>query len=140
MLGRIENFTPEEAACALELVDVALEKPDQPDYLFLLAEEDGELLGYICYGPTAMTEGTFDLYWIASDPHARKKGAGTKLLLAMEADLKKRGARLVRVETSSKEDYGGTHAFYEKHKYVEESRLRDFYRPGDDLITLTKRF
>ncbi len=139
MLGRIEQFTPEERACALELVDVSLERPQQPDYLFLIAHEGGQVVGYICYGPTPMTQGTFDLYWIASDPRARTKGVGTRLLHAMERDLEARGARLIRVETSSQEGYGKTHAFYEKHHYAEAARLPDFYKPGDDLVTLTKR-
>jgi len=139
MLGRIEQFTPSEVAVALELVDLAVANPAHPDYLFLLAEEAGAVVGYICYGPTPMTEGTFDLYWIASDPHARTKGVGTRLLHAMEADLQKRCARLIRVETSSQEHYGKTHAFYAKNHYREEARLAGFYKPGDDLITLTKR-
>lgn len=139
MLGGIDQFTEEERSCALELVDQALAHPRQPDYLFLVAEEAGELAGYICYGPTPMTQATYDLYWIASAPGKRTRGVGTMLLKAMEADLAKRGARLIRVETSSQEGYGKTHLFYEKHRYAEGARLRDFYKPGDDLITLIKR-
>jgi len=67
LLGRIETFSPVEVTCALELIDAAL-RPNDPDYQVLVAVRDGKVLGYICYGPTPMTEGTFDLYWIASDP------------------------------------------------------------------------
>jgi ribosomal protein S18 acetylase RimI-like enzyme len=139
MLGRIEQFTPEERSVALELVDAALDEPQQRDYEFLLSEEAGKLVGYLCFGPTPMTEGTFDLYWIASDPHARTKGVGTQLLKEMEAELTRRKARLIRVETSSLEGYGKTLGFYLKHAYSETARIPDFYKPGDDLITLTKR-
>jgi ribosomal protein S18 acetylase RimI-like enzyme len=97
------------------------------------------LVGYICYGPTPMTDGTFDLYWIASDPAARGRGVGAGLVGAMERDLRERKGRLVRVETSAQEAYGPTRGFYAALKYVEEARFRDFYKAGDDLIILAKR-
>jgi ribosomal protein S18 acetylase RimI-like enzyme len=139
MLAAIEQFTSDEQAVALELVDLALASEQPGDYRILIAEEAGALLGYVCFGPTPMTQGTWDLYWIASDPERRAHGVGTQLLQAMEADLARQGARLVRVETSSQEHYGKTLAFYEKHRYLETARIPDFYKPGDDLITLTKR-
>ncbi len=139
MLAGIEQFTSSEQAVALELVDIALNQPQQTDYCFLMAEEQGRLVGYICYGPTPMTEGTFDLYWVASAADARTAGVGTTLVQGMEKELTKRGGRLIRVETSSQEHYGKTLAFYEKHRYLETARIPDFYKPGDDLITLTKR-
>lgn len=140
MLSRIPQFTPAEVECALELVDVGLGRPEQADYAFQIADDEAEsLLGYICYGPTPMTAGTFDLYWVAADPTAGKKGIGTALVGAMEADLRRRGARLVRVETSAQEAYGATRGFYAKNGYTEAARLPDFYRPGDDLVILAKR-
>jgi len=139
MLGRIEQFTPDEVRCALELVDLALERPAQPDYLFRIAADGDALWGYICYGPTPMTEGTFDLYWVATSPEARTRGVGSALVLAMEADLRARGARLIRVETSAQEAYGKTRAFYARNHYAEAARIPDFYKPGDDLVMLTKR-
>jgi ribosomal protein S18 acetylase RimI-like enzyme len=96
-------------------------------------------VGYVCYGPTPMTEGTFDLYWIAADPAVRGQGIGAGLVRAMEADLRARKARVVRVETSATEAYGPTRRFYEALQYGEECRFREFYRPGDDLVILAKR-
>jgi ribosomal protein S18 acetylase RimI-like enzyme len=139
MLAGIEQFTSAEQAVALELVDIALNQPQQTDYCFLIAEEQRRLIGYICFGPTPMTEGTFDLYWVASAADARTAGVGTRLVQGMEKELVGRGGRLIRVETSSQEHYGKTLAFYEKHRYLETARIPDFYKPGDDLITLTKR-
>ncbi len=126
--------------CALELVDLAL-KPNNPDYTILVAtkESDAQVIGYICYGPTPMTDGTFDLYWVASDPTVRGQGVGASMVSAMEGDLRRRKARLMRVETSAMEAYGPTRGFYAAMKYKEESRFRDFYKEGDDLIVLSKR-
>jgi ribosomal protein S18 acetylase RimI-like enzyme len=139
MLAEIPAFRPDEVSCALELVDLALEKPQQSDYFFLVAEQDGQLAGYICYGPTPMTEGTWDLYWIASSEAARGKGAGSALVLEMEKELRGRGTRLVRIETSSLSEYGPARTFYARHAYHQTAVIEAFYRDGDDLVTLTKR-
>ncbi|HSP78373.1 MAG TPA: GNAT family N-acetyltransferase, partial [Myxococcaceae bacterium] len=120
---------------ATELVDLTL-APNDTDYQILVADRDGTLVGYVCYGPTPMTEDTFDLYWIASAPEVRGQGVGASLISGMEADLRRRNARLVRVETSATEAYGPTRGFYASMKYTEEARIRDFYKVGDDLIIL----
>ncbi|WP_257448741.1 GNAT family N-acetyltransferase [Archangium lipolyticum] len=138
MIQRIETFSPEEVTVAIELVDLALQ-PNNPDYKILVADRDGKLVGYVCYGPTPMTEGTYDLYWIASDPTVRGQGVGASLISGMEGDLRRQQARLIRVETSATEAYGPTRGFYASMKYNEEARIRDFYKVGDDLIMLTKR-
>lgn len=138
LLGRIETFTPDEVACALELIDAAL-TPNNRDYQVLVAIRETKPVGYVCYGPTPMTDGCFDLYWIASDPLVRGQGVGAALVSAMEGDLRRRKGRLIRVETSAMEAYGPTRGFYAAMQYKEESRFRDFYKPGEDLIILAKR-
>jgi ribosomal protein S18 acetylase RimI-like enzyme len=138
LIQRIETFSKEEMQVAVELVDLALQ-PNNPDYFIRVAERDGRLYGYVCYGPTPMTEGTYDLYWIASDPEVRGQGVGASLVSAMEGDLRRRNARLIRIETSATEAYGPTRGFYASMKYTEECRFRDFYKVGDDLIVLAKR-
>lgn len=112
---------------------------EHADYRVIVAEEGGALAGYVCFGPTPMTAATWDLYWIASFPAFRGRGAGSALLLAMEAEVLRRGGRQVRVETSSRGEYETTRVFYERHRYGEAARLPDFYASGDDLVTLYKR-
>lgn len=124
--------------CALELIDLAL-TGDNKDYQVLVANRDGKVVGYVCYGPTPMTQGCFDLYWIASDPLVRGQGVGAALVSAMEGDIRRRQGRLIRVETSAMEAYGPTRGFYAGMQYKEESRFRDFYKVGEDLIILAKR-
>ena len=124
--------------CALAVIDQALQ-PNSRDAFVLVAQRDGELVGYVAYAPASMTEGSYDLHWIVSEPAHRGKGVGTALIASMEADLRRRNARLVRVETSATEDYGPARGFYQSMRYNEEARFRDFYRPGDDLILLKKK-
>jgi ribosomal protein S18 acetylase RimI-like enzyme len=125
-------------ATALEVFGRAVETGNR-EYVGLVAEAPDGLAGAIAYGETPMTVGTYDLYWIAADPPRQRGGVGTFLLGAMEADLRLRGARLVRVETSGTAHYQGTRAFYERFGYRETARIPEFYRPGDDLVIFTKR-
>ena len=136
-LARVENFSADEVAVALELIDAGI--AGSPDYAIRVAELAGKVVGYICFGPTPMTEGTYDLYWIASDPQVRGQGVGAALVRAMEAELRGRGARVIRVETSATEAYGATRGFYAALEYVEECRFRDFYKEGEDLVILSRR-
>ena len=65
-------FSPDEVSCARELIDSALSDATRGgDYRVLIAARGEALLGYICYGPTPMTQGTYDLYWLATDPSLR---------------------------------------------------------------------
>jgi GNAT superfamily N-acetyltransferase len=122
---------------ALELIDAAL--ADSPEYRVLVADVDGRLAGYVCYGPTPMTDGTWDLYWIVTHPDARGRGVARALIQRMEHEVRSVGGRLVRVETSQLDNYGAAHAFYARLEYPIVARLRDFYRVGDDLLVLMKR-
>ena len=105
----------------------------------LVAELDGALAGYVCYGPTPMTDGTWDLYWIVTHPEARGNGVARALVTRMEDVLFALGARLIRVETSRLDGYGAARAFYERMSYPVCAVLPDFYRAGDDLVVMLKR-
>jgi len=131
-------FTREEVSVALELLDGALAEPGG-EYRVLVAELDGGLAGYVCYGPTPMTDGTWDLYWIVTHPAARGNGIARALVARMEGELRALGARMVRVETSRLDGYGAAHAFYERMRYPVCAVMPDFYRPGDDLVVMLKR-
>jgi ribosomal protein S18 acetylase RimI-like enzyme len=124
--------------CALEVFGRAADTGNR-EYVGLVALAGAEVAGAIAYGETPMTSGTYDLYWIACDPPRQRGGVGTALLSAMEADLRRRGGRLIRVETSGTAPYQATRAFYERSRFRETARIPEFYRPGDDLVVFTKR-
>jgi ribosomal protein S18 acetylase RimI-like enzyme len=100
---------------------------------------DGDLAGYVCYGATPGTDRTYDLYWIAVHPEYQGNGGGSRLLDEVERRLQDREARLLVVETSSRNDYAATRRFYEHRGYREHARLRDFYAPGDDRVIYAKQ-
>ncbi len=126
---------------AMELIDAVLTKPDQRDYIiYTAAGAEDEVLGYYCIGPTPMTAGTWDLYWIAVDPGHHGMEIGKTLLSHAEAFAAGRGGTLMVAETSSKPSYDGTNRFYLRNGYAEVARIRHYYRPGDDLVVYGKYF
>ncbi len=141
ILIQVGNFHPGEIACALELVDIYLNDKQQRDYQIVVAQDRaGKVRGYACWGLTALTKGTYDLYWIATDPEVQGGGFGRVLMAFVEEQVQKEHGRLLILETSSKESYGNTVGFYRRLHYEEASRIRDFYDAGDDKITFVKRF
>lgn len=132
-------FREDEVAVALEVLDSYLDHPGQ-DYTAVGAfTHDGKLLGYVCYGPTPCTLGTWDLYWIAVAPGTQRTGVGTRLLQEVEGRLARERARLVIIETSSQPIYEKTRNFYLRHGYPEIARVTDFYSDGDDRVIYAKR-
>src|SRR6188508_1592778 len=59
-------FHDDEVAIAVEVFDAAV--AGTSDYVALGAEVNGALAGWICWGPTPCTLGTWDCYWIVVDP------------------------------------------------------------------------
>lgn len=140
ILGETKMFTKAEIDVALELVDIYLQEKDQEDYhLFVVESRTGIVAGYVCFGPTTATQGSFDLYWIAVSPVFQAKGMGTALLRFAEDEIRNQGGRLILIETSSQKKYEPTQQFYTRSGYTLESRIKDFYRPGDDRLTYVKR-
>jgi ribosomal protein S18 acetylase RimI-like enzyme len=145
--GRIEEITravglfrEDEIPVALEVFDEAMWVGSAPEsYSVRGADLDERLVGWICWGPTPCTLGTYDLYWIAVEPGAQGAGIGTALLGEMERSLAGL-ARLIVVETAGRPDFGATRAFYAARGYRPTATIPDFYAPGDDQVVYVKSF
>lgn len=134
-------FRNEEIEVAVELMEIVIEDPHQRDYIMMTSvDEQNTVQGYYCVGPTPMTESSFDLYWIAVDPRKFGTGVSHELLDHCETYVRsQKGTKLI-AETSSLQSYGRTHAFYLKHGFSEEARIKGYYSAGDDLVIFTKHF
>lgn len=141
MVASSGKFNDVEIETALELVDEALKEGDESGYIIVVIEygrEHPKLHGFACYGPTPLTQGVFDLYWIVVDPAAQRKGFGRYLIEYVERDVIKRGGRMLLIETSSQESYSATIRFYERNSYQLVARIKNFYRIGDDKLVFSK--
>jgi GNAT superfamily N-acetyltransferase len=139
LLRGLTEFKPAEVVVAEEVIDSYLADPAGSGYHTLVAEANSTFGGYICYGPTPLTEGTWDVYWIAVVAGEQRRGVGGALMAYAEAKIKGAGGRLIIIETSSQAGYQKTSRFYAKHGYQAIARLPDFYAPGDDKLILQKR-
>lgn len=102
-------------------------------------ERDGRIVGYVYYAETDYADRTWYVWWIAVDKTGQGKGVGRELLLFAEDDARRRGARLMFIETSGVPAYDPTRRFYLKNGYDQEAVLRDYYRDGDDKVVFRKR-
>jgi GNAT superfamily N-acetyltransferase len=131
-------FLEHEIPVALELVEEAVDKGLNSDYLFVFAMDGERTIAYACYGTIACTKNSYDLYWIATHDDYRGKGVGSLILKETEKKVKSMGGRVLYIETSSKPLYIPTQGFYEKHGYFKEAVLKDFYDINDDKIIYSK--
>jgi ribosomal protein S18 acetylase RimI-like enzyme len=140
MLIHSRVFTTEEIDVAMELIDIVLKDESQKDYkIDCMVDDRDQTVGYICYGPIPMTQGTFDLYWIAVDPNFQEQGIGSKLLGFLEEVVREKNGRMILADTSTIPQYEKTKSFYLRNGFQEVARVPNYYHPGNDRITFCKR-
>jgi ribosomal protein S18 acetylase RimI-like enzyme len=139
LLRGTPEFKPAEVVVAEEVIDSYLADPVGSGYHTVVAQDGPKIKGYICYGPTPLTEGTWDVYWIAVASEEQGRGVGGALMTYAEAKIREAEGRLIIVETSSQAGYEKARRFYSNHGYETIARLPDFYAPGDDKVILQKR-
>ena len=103
---------------------------------FWVTDDDDGPVGVAYCAPERMTNGTWNLLFIAVRPDRQGQGRGAALMRYIEQTLMARGARLLLVETLA--SFERTRAFYCKCGYDEEARIRDFYEAGADKIVYRK--
>ncbi|MFW7378225.1 MAG: GNAT family N-acetyltransferase [Oligoflexus sp.] len=130
-------FHNNEIDCLEEDLSLFLEGQYQGDRIFVHASSQVD--GLIHFGPLAITDRSWCLHWIGVDPHAPIKGIGSQLLAAMEDEIKQKNGRLILIETSSRDDYTKTRAFYLKHNYQLATQIKDYYADGDDKCIYLKK-
>lgn len=113
--------------------------PEGSGYNFIVYRDADRVLGYAIYGYRDLTDGVYDLYWIAVDPEARRRRVGRELLIACENAVRENGGRMLIAETSGTAPYESTRTFYLRTGYKDEAIIRDFYSTGDDLFIFIKR-
>ena len=137
-------FRPAEIDTLQEVLDdyhdSELEEGEEPSHFCYTYELDGRVVGYVYYAESSgLTDRTWYLWWIAVDRTIQGRGLGRELLSFAEDDARRRGGRLMFIETSGVPAYEPTRRFYLKNGYDQEAVLRDFYKDGDDLVVFRKR-
>ena len=143
IIERTGFFRPVEIDIAREVFTEAAQRKPGCTYQSYIAEiqesnSERRICGWVCFGETPCTLGTFDIYWIAVDPTLQRQGAGKFMLNFAEQEIKKQNGRLAVVETSGMKRYESTQKFYEKNNYTLAAKIPDFYAPKDDKLIYIK--
>jgi ribosomal protein S18 acetylase RimI-like enzyme len=95
-------------------------------------------IGVAYCAPEAVASGTWNLLmlWTRNDRHGR--GIGSKLVAHLEAELLRRAARLLIVETSALPAFTAARSFYTKVGFSHEATIKNFFADGDDKLVFTK--
>jgi len=91
-------------------------------------------------GKDALTDASYELYWIAVAGEHRAHGIGTILLDAVELEVSRidPGAQLF-IETAGREQYLPTRIFYQRHGYHQVAWISDYYAAGDAKVIYAKK-
>ena len=138
LLQATPEFEPPEVVVAEEVIDSYLGNPSGSGYYIQVAVVESKVAGYICYGPAPLTEGTWDIYWMAVFAEKQGVGIGSALMTFAEDEIRSTGGRHIIIETSSKPGYEKTRRFHLRQGYQIVGRIPDFYAPGDDKLILRK--
>src|SRR5947209_7965396 len=132
-------FKPLEIQALREVLDDYHAVARNEGHRCVTFEQAHEPIGFAYYAPTAMTDGTWHLWWIAVDKRTHARGVGSKLLKYVEDEIRGAAGRLLLIETSSLPHYDLTRRFYLKHGYDEACVQPDYYADGDDMVVFRKR-
>jgi len=131
-------FPAEHVGELAEMMNDQLEA-ETSGHHWIVDEYEGQVLAAAYYAPEVMTEGTWNLYFIAVQEGFKGKGLGSTLLHYVEDGLRTSGQRILLIETSGLDGFELTRKFYAKHGYTEEARIREFYGPGDDKVVFWRK-
>jgi GNAT superfamily N-acetyltransferase len=133
------QFKPLEIAGLREVFDDYHATNHADNHHAILAEENGESVGFAYYAPVAMTEGTWQLYWIVVRKDRQHRGIGTQMLQYAENEIRaNHHGRVLFIETGSLPHYEWTRQFYRKNGCEQHALLQDFYADGDSMVVFRK--
>ena len=121
-----------EIRTALEIADQTIaEGMEGSGYFWLKVTDEDKVLAFATYGKNEFSTHSWELYWIAVHQDHRNRKLGKGLLKAIEDDIRKKGGKIIWIETSGRPLYLPTESFYIRNGYELQASLKDFYGPGD---------
>lgn len=139
LIARAGVFNADEVLVARSLVEETRAGTRGADYRFLIVDGIDGIDGYTCFGPIPGTDRRYELYWIAVDDKARRRGLGHALLAATEEAVRALGGTHLFAETSTRADYAAARGFYAANGYTRHAEVPDYHGDGDGMVIYGKR-
>jgi ribosomal protein S18 acetylase RimI-like enzyme len=139
LAGRTSVFKAHELVALREVLDDYHDANFDDGHRSFTGEIAGTVVGFVYFAPVAMTDNTWDLWWIAVDPARQGQKLGAKLMAFAEAEMRSVGGRILTLDTSSTPIYEPTRRFYERIGYTCMATLPDYYAAGDGKCIFWKR-
>lgn len=134
-------FSDEEVDIARELATLNVAQGEATSgYYFLVQDTENGIGAYACYGPIPGSQASYDLYWIVVSPTLQGNGVGRKLVQAVERRVSTAGGKRLYADTSSRDQYAPTRAFYHRCGFEQAAFLDDFYAPGDSKVIFVRKY
>ena len=129
-----------EVEVALELAQENLTKGEEKSgYIFIITEHDDRVIAFACYGKNTCTFHSYDLYWMVVHQDQKGKGIGKIMLKMVDEDVARLGGKNIWIETSSRQLYEPTRAFYEKTACEKVAELPDYYGENDSKVVYLRK-
>ena len=131
-------FRDKEIDVLEELIDEML-SGKETTYRVLSTYAGGELAVFLIFGRTPLTDLSWDIYWLVVPPEHQGKGLGGMILNDAERIMTEGTLdAVIRVETSTREEYSPARRFYAARGFREVGVIEDFYSRGDGLAIYAK--
>ncbi len=136
---RTGMFQPHEIVALREVLDDYHAVNEREGHVARTGRVGEQVQGFVYYAPVAMTDNTWEVWWMAVEKGQQGRGYGKQMIEAIEADVRARAGRLLLIETSSLPHYHPTRQFYLKTGYRLAAQVADFYHDGDDKVVFSKK-
>lgn len=133
-------FKPHEVETLEEVLDDFHREGAEYGHVCLTLEDGGAAVGFVYLAPVALTDRTWELWWIVVGQEHQGRGRGRWLLDRVEQVVARHAGRLLLIETSSTPPYEPTRRFYLKNQYKLAAQIADYYADGDDKVIFAKSF
>lgn len=131
-------FAQKDLEILKELLEDYPAEAEAQQHRCVTADKDGTTRGFAYFGPVAMSDRTWYLWWIVVAKEAQASGMGTRLLRHVEETIRAANGRILFLETSSLPLYEPTRRFYLKKGYDVAAVLKDYYADGHDMVVFRK--
>ena len=132
-LSSIKEIEDESFHKPFELKDLEYEINENPFSEYIVAVEDGIILGFINFW---ITFDSATINQIAVRKNSRKKGLGTKLIEFCEVIIKEEGAEFLTLEV--RKSNIPAISLYEKTGFTKITIKEKYYDDGEDAIFMVK--